>query len=686
MRPAVLNPLFAEVTALPGVGQVLAGQLGRLGIVRIRDLLLYLPSAWRQTVGLPDLRGAEEGARVALGVRIIAAEPPRGRGPARLIAEDAAGERLHLTFFGPHGQWLARRWPAGSALTVAGRLQRYAGHWQIVHPEPAEGGPGVDPVYRLTEGVTSRRIEALVAAAQNRVPELPEWIEPSVLAARGWPSWRDALAMVHGRPGAQAALDRLAYDEMLAAQLAWALVRQRRRRRRGRALTCDGRLVDAMVGKLPWRPTGAQQAAFAEIAADIARPAAMLRLLQGDVGSGKTLVAAMALLSAVEGGAQAVLLAPTEILARQHHATLQRLFADIAVEVGFLSGREKGSARSEMLGRMAAGTVDIMVGTHALLQPDVGYRDLALAVIDEQHRFGVAQRLMLADKAEVPPHLLVMTATPIPRTLALARFGEMEMSKLSERPPGRQPIDTRIIAIGRIAEVVDGLERHMAAGRQAYWVCPLLEAGAEDDGPATATPAVARAEALRRMFGPRVALVHGRMKPAERDAEMDRFQRGDAGVLVATTVIEVGVDVPNATLMVIEQAERFGLAQLHQLRGRVGRGSAQSACLLLRAEQVSEVAARRLQMLRSTEDGFAIADADLQLRGSGELLGTRQSGDRGFELASEEQVSRLVGMADQDARLLIERDGGLDGPRGEAARALLYLFEKDTAVGLLRGG
>ena len=408
----------------------------------------------------------------------------------------------------------------------------------------------------------------------------------------------------------------------------------------------------------------------------------MLRLLQGDVGAGKTLVALMAMLTAVESGAQAAFLAPTEILARQHAAKLTELLGALPVRVALLTGRDKGRDRATVLAGLADGTIDILIGTHAIFQEAVDYHDLGLVVVDEQHKFGVNQRLMLTDKAVVPPHLLAMTATPIPRTLALTAYGEMDVSKLDELPPGRQPIDTRVVAATRIADVVAGLARHVGGGGQAYWVCPLVE-GSETGDEAAATT---RAAALRLRFGDVVGLVHGRMKGPEKDAVMAAFASGTLQVLVATTVIEVGVDVPNATLMVVEAAERFGLAQLHQLRGRVGRGTGASVCILLRGDVVSETARARLALMRATNDGFRIAEEDLKLRGAGEILGVRQAGEATFRLADPEATARLIETARDDARLLLDRDGGLDGPRGQAARVLLYLFERDTAVGLLRSG
>ena len=690
MRPDRLNPLFAAAASLPSVGPAAVRALERLDIARVRDLLFHFPIGWRHTHSIAHLADAREGQRVAVPVTILSHEPSRGRGPHRIVADDAGGLGLVLAFFGPRASGMAARFPVGAKIIVAGRLDLWNGCFQMVHPDVVDGPVAeAEPVYPLTQGMTSRRLATLAQAALEQVPALAEWIEPSLLAREGWPSFQQALALVHGSPEAEAARDRLAHDELFASQLAWALVRARRRRAKGRALAGSGRLSAPLLQSLPWPLTGAQRHAIAEIAGDMAQPAAMLRLLQGDVGAGKTVVALMALLIAVEAGAQGAFLAPTDLLARQHFATLKKMLGALPVRIGFLSGREKGKVREATLAALAAGDIDILVGTHAIFMGTVHYRNLGLAVVDEQHRFGVAQRMMLSEKGERPPHLLVMTATPIPRTLALAHFGEMEVSKLDERPPGRQPIDTRVVAVSRLAEVLDGLDRHIATGAQAYWVCPLLDAGMDGEiqaDPDAAAPAVARAAMLKQRFGNKVALVHGKLAGPARDAEMARFQCGEAKILVATTVIEVGVDVPAASLMVIEAAERFGLAQLHQLRGRVGRGTAKSVCLLLRGDSLSASAKERLKMMRATDDGFAIAEADLKLRGAGELLGTRQSGDQGFIIATQEQVSRLLPGADADARLLMARDGGLEGPRGAAARNLLYLFEKDAAVATLRGG
>lgn len=687
MRPDILNPLFAEVEVLKGVGPQLAKPLGRLGLEKVVDVLFHLPTGWIDRKAVEALDEADVGRIVT--ATVTPTEYRFGgsaRAPSRVVAMDAAGNAVTLVFFGGNSGWAKKQLPLGEAKAVSGKLDRYDQWLQIVHPdvmgvEEAKALPPREAVYALSEGLTNKRLGALIGQALTRAPDLAEWIEPSLLAKQQWPSWAEALARIHADPADAKARERLAYDEMFANQLALMLVRASSRSRRGVALRGNGRLRDAL--KLPYSPTGAQSRAIAEIEGDMAQSAPMLRLLQGDVGAGKTLVALMALLVAVEAGAQGALLAPTEILARQHFDNLSRLIAGLPVNLAVLTGRDKGRARESTLMGLADGSIDILVGTHAIFQEAVAYRRLGLAVVDEQHRFGVAQRMLLTQKAEQPPHLLAMTATPIPRTLTLSQYGEMDSSRLDELPPGRQPIETRVISDDRLGEVVAGVGRHLSGGNQAYWVCPLVEESETSDLAA----AEDRAAALRMHFGDMVGLVHGRMKGPEKDAVMAAFQRGELKLLVATTVIEVGVDVPNATLMVIEHADRFGLAQLHQLRGRVGRGEGKSICLLLRTSgQLGETARSRLALLRESNDGFRIAEEDLRLRGAGEILGTRQSGEAAFKLATPEHMTALLETATQDARLLVDRDGGLAGVRGQAARTALYLFERDAAVGLIRSG
>ncbi len=691
MRPDILNPLFAETSGLDGVGPKLAKPLERLGLTRLRDLAYHLPERFVSRRALADLDEGSEGEQVIIALTPVEHRAPRmgGRGPYRVLAQDARGNICALTWFGKAAYTAKKLLPVGETRWVAGRLDRYGDMLQMVHPDHIEEQGAAhlerlnEPVYRLSDGLTQPRVAGLVAQALARLPELPEWIEPGQLAQSGWPAWRDAIHLAHSREHPEAR-ERLAYDELLANSLALLLVKAEGRRRMGQALVGDGGLRAKLA--LPFALTGAQARSITEIEGDMAQDAPMLRLLQGDVGAGKTVVALNAMLIAAEAGKQAALLAPTELLARQHFETLRKMAAPTGVEIALFTGRDKGRARESILMGLVDGSIQMVVGTHAIFQEAVAYRNLGLVVIDEQHRFGVAQRLALAAKGRRAPHTLAMTATPIPRSLTLAQYGEMDVSRLDELPPGRQAIDTRVVAMERIEDVVAGVERHLAGGSQAYWVCPMVR---ELDGVpdmADIAAAEARYAALKERLGDAVVLVHGQLRPEAKDAAMERFASGQAKLLVATTVIEVGVDVPAATLMVIEQAERFGLAQLHQLRGRVGRGAEKSTCLLLRGGQLSETARARLALMRATQDGFRIAEEDLELRGGGELLGTRQSGDAAFRLASLDQVQRLLPVAHSDARLLMERDGGLTSARGEAARVLLYLFERDWGVQLLRGG
>jgi ATP-dependent DNA helicase RecG len=684
MRPDILNPLFTEVEALKGVGPQVAKLLKKLGLTRVVDLAYHLPTGAIERVRAPAASEALLGRNVIVELTPLDTRENRsGRGPMRIFASDGGGNTISLIYFNNPG-WAKRQLPLGEKRVVSGKLEAYGDEWQIIHPEVAELGKGPqpavrEPVYPLTEGLTNRRLGELAREALERAPELPEWIEPGLLSREAWRDWRASLAEAHLEPGSGRA--RLAYDEIFANQLALLLLRQSQRRHRTVPLAGTGELIAKL--RLPYEPTGAQRRVVEEIRGDLAQAAPMLRLLQGDVGSGKTLVALMAMLVAIESGAQAALLAPTEILARQHHATLLGQVDSIGVRVAILTGREKGKAREAVLMGLADGSIDILVGTHAIFQEKVAYKKLGLAVIDEQHRFGVSQRLLLASKAEHPPHLLVMTATPIPRTLTLTQYGEMDVSRIDEMPPGRTPVETRVISEEKLAEVVAGLGRHIASGGQAYWVCPLVEESEKSD----AAAAEERSRLLKQRFGDdRVGLVHGRMKGAEKDSVMARFASGELAVLVATTVIEVGVDVPNATLMVVEGAERFGLAQLHQLRGRVGRGEGKSICLLIRGPNLTDVGRARLGLMRETNDGFRIAEEDLRLRGPGEILGTRQSGEEAFRVATPEEVASLAPIAQSDALLLLDRDGGLKGERGQAARICLYLFERDQAVGLIRSG
>ena len=687
MRPDMLNPLFAEVETLDGVGPKMKKPLDRLGLTRVRDVAYHLPERFVTRRAVQTVDEAGEGEQIVLKLTVTEHRGGRNpRAPYRVLAQDSIGNVIALTYFGRASYTAKKQLPVGEVRWVAGKLERYGDMLQIVHPDHVleEGGDTLqrlcEPVYALAEGLTQPRIAGLVEQALARAPELPEWNDASQVEREDWPNWREALKAAH-RGEDSKARDRLAYDELFANSLALMLVRADNRRRKGQPLIGDGSYRGKLA--LPFPLTGAQKRSIAEIEGDLAQEAPMLRLLQGDVGAGKTVVALEAMLIAVGAGAQAALLAPTELLARQHYETLRRMAAPTGAEVVLFTGRDKGRARESILMGLLDGSIDIVVGTHAIFQDTVAYRDLAMVVIDEQHRFGVGQRLMLARKGKRAPHVLAMTATPIPRTLTLAQYGELDVSKLDELPPGRQAIDTVVMGQDKIGLLVDRLAAQIAEGRQAYWVCPMVR---ESDGPEEIAAAEARYAALRERFGEDVVMVHGQLAPELKDAAMERFASGDAKLLVATTVIEVGVDVPNATLMVIEQAERFGLAQLHQLRGRVGRGSAKSICILLRGDTLSETARERLALMRDTQDGFQLAEEDLRLRGGGELLGTRQSGDAAFRIADLEQITRLLPAAHDDARLLMERDGGLEGSRGEAARILLYLFERDFGVRTLRGG
>jgi ATP-dependent DNA helicase RecG len=686
MRPDILNPLFAEVRSLKGVGPGLAKPLDRLGLARVKDIAYHFPVNWIYRKPVSRLDVSDVGSNIVITVTVMDHRSSgSARAPLRIYAADADGNYVTLTFFGRNGGWAKKQLPIGETRVISGKLDRYGDELQMVHPDHiaevgGTGSPGLaEAVYPLSEGLTNNRMGQLAVLALADLPVLPEWIEPSLLASRNWAGWEPALQTVHRRDD-QSARDRLAYDELFSNQLAMRLVRAAMDRRKAIPIVGGGALVDRL--QLPFALTGAQQRVISEIEGDIAQSRPMLRLLQGDVGAGKTMVALRALLRAVEAGMQGALLAPTEILARQHLAGLQKLLAGLPVNIAILTGREKGRLREATLMGLADGSIHILVGTHAIFQETVTYKSLALAVIDEQHRFGVSQRLMLSRKGRGVPHLLVMTATPIPRSLALAAYGEMDSSKIDELPPGRTPVETRVISQERLPEIIDGVGRHLASGKQAFWVCPLVEESENSDLAA----AEQRAEQLRLRFGEQVAVVHGRMRGPEKDAVMERFISGETRLLVATTVIEVGVDVPNASLMIVEAADRFGLAQLHQLRGRVGRGAEKSVCLLVRSPQIGEAARARLALMRETNDGFRIAEEDLKLRGAGELLGTRQSGESPFRVATPEQVRELIGVAADDTRLLLDRDGGLEGPRGDAARLCLYLFERDAGIATLRGG
>ena len=696
LRPAALFPLFAKVITLPGIGPRLGKLITRIAGENIAGLLWHLPSALVDRRFSPKIGDAPPGKVATLIVEVLAHGPPpskNSRAPYRVTCGDDTG-KLTLVFFHADGDYLERQLPVGEKRVVSGKVELFDGKRQMTHPDhmgtldKLDDIKRVEPVYPLTEGLSPKALDKAVRAAVNKAPELPEWLDAAYQRREGWPAWRTALTTAHA-PASEADLDplhparaRLAFDELLANQLTLGLVRAKARVRRGRSIAGDGALRDKATAALPYTLTGAQSRALAEIAADMASDNRMLRLLQGDVGSGKTVVALMAMLGAIEAGTQCALMAPTEILAMQHFETLRSLAAAAGVRIEVLTARVKGATRTALIEDIAQGRVQIVVGTHALIQKDVEFHDLGLAVVDEQHRFGVHQRLELAAKGG-GVDMLVMTATPIPRTLALTAYGDMDISKLDEKPPGRMPVDTRLVSQERLDETMGAVERAITHGARFYWVCPLVEESEVMDLAA----AEERFLGLKMTIGEdKVALIHGRMKPAEKDAAMERFATGAAQVLVATTVIEVGVDVPEATIMVIEHAERFGLAQLHQLRGRIGRGGKSGTCLLLYAPPLTATAKARLGILRDTDDGFLIAEEDLRLRGSGEVLGTRQSGMPEFKLADIAVHGELVAAARDDAKLIIARDPELETERGQALRTLLYLFEQDDAVRTLRSG
>ena len=694
MRPAILFPLFAETRTLSGVGPRIEKLIAKVAGTRLLDLIFDLPCGVIDRSYRPTLAAAEPGRIATVTLNVLDHAMPRDRRqPYRVRCSDSTAA-IDLVFFHGHADYLQKTLPPGSKRVVSGRIERYKDKLQMPHPdyvvEPGQESelPLHEPVYALTEGLPAKSLAKAVRGALEKVPPMPEWQDAAYCKAQDWASFTAVLLSAHA-PAHEADLSldtkarrRVAYDELLANQLALLMIRANMRAAKGRVIAAKGVLKAKAIAALPFTLTEGQAQALAEIEADMASPTRMLRLLQGDVGAGKTAVAMLALLDAVEAGSQGALMAPTEILCRQHMASLAPMADAAGVKMALLTGRERGPSRERTLAALAEGAIDILVGTHALFSEDVAFRDLGLAVVDEQHRFGVHQRMKLQGKGERPADVLVMTATPIPRTLALTAYGDMDVSRILGRPPGRKPVETRIIPDTRLDEVVEHLRRAGTKGARAYWVCPLVEesefidlAAAED-----------RARMLKQALGPKVGLMHGKMKPAERDAAMEKFKSGETQILVATTVIEVGVDVPEATIMVVEHAERFGLAQLHQLRGRVGRGSAKSSCLLLYHAPLGDTAKARLKTMRETDDGFVIAEEDLRLRGAGELLGKRQSGLPEFRVADIAAHADLLAVARDDARLILARDPELKSARGEALRVLLYLFERDEAVRLLRTG
>ncbi len=702
MRPAFLNPLFASAQTLTGIGPRLILLLKKclalppgVSEPRVIDVLWHMPTGVIDRRSQPRLAEATPGTIVTLELRVLKHKPsPRGntKAPYKVTCEDDTG-RIDLVFFHAEHKFIEKQLPVGEVRFVSGRIERYGDNLQMAHPdyivspEARNEMPLLEPVYPLTAGLSGKVAVKAARQAVERVPEFPEWQEVEWLKARGWPAFKDAVNRVHQPDDAQDVSSgadpwqRLAYDELLAGQLAFALVRRNLKTERGRRLSGNGEIRAKIAAALPFALTGSQKNALEEIAADLAAPHRMLRLLQGDVGSGKTVVALLTTAIAVEAGAQAALMAPTEVLARQHIETIAPLAEAAGLRLALLTGREKGKAREAVISRLATGEIDLLVGTHALFQSDVQFKDLAVAVIDEQHRFGVHQRMALQAKgANGDTNVLVMTATPIPRTLLMTHYGDLDVSKLTEKPAGRKPIVTKAVPLELLERLIDRVRVQLEEGAQVYWVCPLIETSEVTDLAA----AEERFAYLRQIFGDIVGLLHGGLAAKEKDETMAAFAAGNVKILVATTVIEVGVNVPNANIMVIEHAERFGLAQLHQLRGRVGRGSRESFCMLLYKAPLGETAEQRLKMMEETEDGFRIAEKDLELRGGGEILGARQSGAPGFRIAEVPGFDMLLEAARDDAVMTLQKDPNLASTRGQALRTLLYLFECDEAVRLFR--
>ena len=696
MRPEILFPFFAETLSLTGVGGRTAANLEKIIGGRILDIFWHLPVGIIDRSKRPSLSHIKHEQIVTLEVNIDRHDipPSRSKAPYKIWCSDDTGT-ICLTFFHARADYLLKEMPEGTIRLISGKAEIFNGALQMNHPDymvslaRQDEIPMIQPLYPLTAGISAKLMSKITAGSLKKARILPEWIDPSFLKKQRWLSWYDALKMAHspeneeGISPSSHARRRLAYDEFLANQLAMEIMRQKLKKKKGRSFKPDGILKAQILKDLPYELTNAQKRSLQEIELDMAEEAAMMRLLQGDVGSGKTVVALLAMVNALETGVQTAIIAPTEILARQHLESITDLCKNTSLKVEILTGRHKGKKREAILKRLSSGEINILIGTHALIQKDVIYKDLGMAVIDEQHRFGVEQRLALSAKANgIAMDVLAMTATPIPRTLTLTIYGDMDVSKLDEKPAGRKAIDTRTIPLQKLNDVVLGVGRAIKQNKQIYWVCPLVEESEKLDLAA----AEERFLHLETLFGDKVGLVHGKMKAKDKDAVMEKFSAGEILILIATTVIEVGVNVPNATIMIIEHAERFGLSQLHQLRGRVGRADEQSTCLLLYGHLGSKNATSRLKIMRETDDGFIIAEEDLKLRGAGELLGTRQSGMPDFKIASLEDHGDLIGIARDDARLILNKDPELASERGKALKTLLYLFERDEGVKYLKSG
>jgi ATP-dependent DNA helicase RecG len=725
MRPESLFFLFSPVTRIKGVGGETAKALTRLlppatalaggSVPIIRDLLFHLP------VGLLDrrftckLREAPDGVIATFVVKVEEHLPPKqrryGKQPYKVFCSNDSGD-ITLVFFNASTDYLKQSLPVGQMRVISGRTEHFDQRLQMTHPDiiaPVSQLAEVqkpDAVYPLTVGLTSRRIGKIVNDALAKLPELPEWIA----AEKQFPSWKQALMRAHHPTSQEDLLPtapsrlRLAYDEMLSNQLHLALLRRNMQAQAVEIITGTGALTSQLLAALPFKLTKGQEQVYKEIYDDLQSGRRMGRLLQGDVGSGKTIVALLAMLRAVEQGLQTALMVPTELIASQHFEVITSLLSTLhpPSSTVLLTGSVKGKARSQALAAIASGEARIVIGTHALFQDKVEFKNLALAVIDEQHRFGVNQRMALTSKG-ASPHVLHMTATPIPRSLTMTLYGDMDCSLLKEKPAERKPIATRVIPSSRYEEVMQRLQAALDRGEKAYWICPLIEESPENTFLPHSTlytpnsdlaAATSRHTEFKARFGDRVGLMHGRMPAEKRHEEMQKFASGATRLLVATTVVEVGVDVRDATIMVVEQAERFGLAQLHQLRGRVGRGDKPSACVLLYSEdsgvriqesgsnfsslhpesRIPNPSLARLSVLRETEDGFKIAEADLAQRGGGDLLGVRQSGLPRFIFTDLFEHQSLLEQSRQEVDGLLAADPALASVKGNALKLLLELF------------
>ena len=698
--PTLENFLNYPLSSLPGVGPRTRALLKNLVGDSLQDLLFFFPHRIVERLYFPSihayLRSAhtlKEDVFITLIVRVNQiSKPTRKGGPIKVKVEDDTGS-FDLMFFNSNFQYLQKKLMLFQDLLVSGRPTFYGKKFQINHPDYI-GAPaalsdfrGSSPIYPLTAGLSNKVVASVAQTALKMAPNIDEWLSPELLNARHWPSWKEALTTLHCPKPIDflptcPARQRLAYDELLAQQLTLLLSRTTSFTKSGMSTPASTR-IPSFLKSLPFELTPCQTRVFKEISEDLSSSRRMLRLLQGDVGSGKTVVSFLAALQMSDQNAQVSFLAPTEILAQQHFKTMSPWAESLGISLDILSGSSSQRKHGkDVKNRLKEGILSLVVGTHALLEDDVIFKDLRLVVVDEQHRFGVEQRLKLFKKGR-HSDILAMSATPIPRTLQLVNFGDMGISILHEKPKNRKPITTRVLPLNRIDDVINGITRILEKKQRVYWICPLIEESEKLD----LTAAQERFLALQHVFGEKVVgLLHGKMKSVEKENVMGSFARGDIQILVSTTVIEVGIDIKEASLMVIEHAERFGLSQLHQLRGRVGRGEDASSCLLLYAEGLSEIARCRLSILRETNDGFKIAEEDLRLRGSGDLLGVHQSGYDIFKVADLYEHKDLLEMAQKEARLIFEKDPHLLNERGFKLRNLLSLFNRVHVLEYLTAG